>query len=90
LKSRDIVLSEGDFVIKRISNGWIIHESCINKNEEDHVSTFVFEDGDHEVGDAESIKNLIQHMFSDYMRQNHRGGFEISFVKKGYRTIDND
>lgn len=86
----DIVLSEGDFVIKRISNGWIIHESCVDENKEDYVSTLVFEDGDHDAGDAESIKNLIQHMFSGYMRQNHRGGFELEFVKKGYRAIDKD
>ena len=52
MKIDDIKFSSGDLIIKRVANGWVVHENRVDEDNEDYVVTSVFEDVDIEEGDS--------------------------------------
>ncbi len=84
----DIKVEEGNFVIKRVANGWIVNE-CVsgldeNKNHSLYFDTSVYEDTNGEECDAESLSNMLIEVFADYRRQKNKGGFDLKYEDKGY------
>ena len=90
MKIEDIKFSGGDLIIKRVANGWIVHENRVDEDNENYVATSVFEDVDVEEGDSAALKNLILYCFELNMRQKYKGGLSLEFINYGYRESKND
>ena len=90
MKDIGIMFDEGDVLIKRVSNGWLVYEGCVESyadKPEMFLLMKVFEDKISESGNAESLRNLLLECFEAYTRQNHSGGIEVTFSKDGYKHI---
>ena len=90
MKDISIMFDEGDILIKRVANGWLVYEGCVESyvdKPEIFLSMKVFEDKTSESGSAESLRKLLLECFESHTRQNHSGGIEITFSKDGYKSI---
>ena len=85
----------GDISIKKVSNGWILLEG--SPLEEGKVIFSAYEskevyklDKSDSTEDAESLKRLLEDVFSGYLRSKHCGGLEIKFHESGYEIEDQE
>jgi len=97
MKDKELIdYSCGDISIKKVSNGWMLIESC-SRNEDDIMfSVYESEEKpflDHTnatVGDAESLVRLLQDAFEEYLQTKNFGGISISLHEKGYESFSED
>jgi hypothetical protein len=67
-------LKEKDVVIRRVTNGWIIH-SLTNT---DDINTMVYEDAlDGLAGEAQSLRNIIYDVFDYCIRSKYNAGLVL-------------
>lgn len=70
----------GDLLIKRVANGWLVVEG--SEDEEDRVQIFVYEDKENPNWIAESLYNLLIDQFAPYMQSKRSAGIKMSFSHK--------
>ena len=79
-------LQEGDLLIKRVDNGWVVI-SC-SKDNELHESTSVYQDpndtNDFNFSSASSLTSCIKEIFVDFLQTKKTAGFTITCHEKGY------
>ena len=75
-------LEEGDIIIRRASNGWLVLSS--SDVETDHFITTVYEDPEYQFGEDEehrSLINLFKDQFDGYIQSKKHGGIKIEWHK---------
>ena len=71
---------EGDLLIKRVSNGWIVVTGSHHDEESTIIS--VHEDTESEHGMKESLYHMLVDVFEVYMQSKRTSGLKISFTEK--------
>jgi len=71
---------DGDLLIKRVSNGWIVVTGSYNDEESTIIS--VHEDTESEHGMKESLYHMLLDVFEVYMQSKRTSGLKISFTEK--------
>jgi len=75
---------EGDIVIRRVSNGWIVFSNLEDWYEADHFMASVYEEGKTEWGEQKALISLLREHFSDLVQSKKRGGIKLEVREKGY------
>ena len=83
-----IDIDEDDFVIRRVSNGWIV--KSLSEHDSDYIINKVFEDseGDFNVAASSSLRNLIYECFEGYIQSKRCPGLVIDLKVKGWSEED--
>lgn len=82
-------LREGDTVIRRVRNGWILLEATHDRGLQE---VGVFEEPESyqdNVSEAEALSNLLWEAFESYFQSKWRGGMVIQVAEKG-REVQNE
>ena len=75
-------IEDTDIIIRRADNGWIVFSSSMY--EEGHFITTVYEEGETEWGEAETLIQLLREHFSGYTQSKKMGGIKLEVREKGY------
>ena len=67
---------DGDLLIKRVANGWLL----VASSDDAIPQAYVFEDSEGEYGMHESLYNLLASQFECYFQSKRRGGLKLSLT----------
>jgi hypothetical protein len=75
-------IEDTDIIIRRAANGWIVFSG--SEYEEGCFITTVYEEGDTEWGESETLIHLLSDHFSEYTQSKKRGGIKLEVREQGY------
>jgi len=77
-------IEDGDIVIRKVTNGWVVIKRGIWPEDEDEETIFVYEDDDTEWGQQEAFARLLRENFFELVQSKKRGGITLQIAEKGY------
>ena len=73
--------ANGDLLIKRVANGWLLVAANENDFAEDpEPQVYAYEDTEGEFGMHKSLFNLLATQFECYLQSKRRGGIKMKFT----------
>jgi hypothetical protein len=77
-------IEDGDIVIRKATNGWVVIKRNIWPEEEAEETILVYEDDDTEWGQQEAFARLLRENFFELVQSKKRGGITLQIAEKGY------
>lgn len=74
--------TEGDILIRRATNGWIVFSSCYDAP--GGVQVLLYEDADMAFEEAEAFIRLIKENFRGLVQTKKQGGLKLEIAQEGY------
>jgi hypothetical protein len=73
---------EGDILIRRATNGWIVFSHCYDAP--DGIQTLLYEESGMAFDEAEAFIRLIKENFYDILQSKKQGGVKLEIAQKGH------
>jgi len=75
-------IEDTDIIIRRAANGWIVFSG--SEHEESCFITTVYEEGDTEWAEADTLIHLFHDHFPGYTQSKKLGGIKLEVREQGY------
>jgi len=79
--------TEGDILIRRATNGWVVIKRNIWPEDEAEETILVYEDDGTEWGEQEAFARLLRENFFVLVQSKKRGGITLQVAEKGYGEV---